>query len=250
MERIPELTEEQRSAIVGSVAMMLLGHLTTREQSITMGARENCSLVPDIYAEFMQQFGLNPNTEIDFDWIKSTQTMTERQLRFLLAPCLTTPITRGSPMERRYTRLANHYIRTEGYSDDIVVQAIAQQFCPTTAIADITQLVQYIRNKSEPHVLAFTQDMGEYTFGLCRVYAIPVVHVSGEFSALDFSEAMFINRPWWDPTVVRVHPQLGLIWTDDENNEYTVIGDVHHVRYNGGDTKLSELPKAFTKEGE
>ncbi len=247
MERIPELTEEQRSAIVGSVAMMLLGHLTTREQSITMGARENCSLVPDIYAEFMQQFGLNPNTEIDFDWIKSTETLTERQLRFLLAPCLTTPITRGSPMERRYARLANHYTSIEGYSDEIVVQAIAQQFCPMTATADIAQLVQYIRSKEEPHVLAFTQDQGEYSFGLCRVYAIPLVQAMGEFSMSDLGDTMFINRPWWDPTVVRVHPQLGLIWTDDESNEYTVVGDVHHVRYSAGDLVLRDLPTAFTK---
>lgn len=250
MERLPELTEEQRSAIVGSVAMLLLGHLTTREQSITMGARENCSLVPDIYAQFMQYHGLNANTEMDFDWIKSTQTMTERNLRFLLAPCLTTPIARGAPMERRYGRLSNNYIRTEGYSDDIVVQAIAQQFCPMTASADITRLLQYIRSKAEPHVLAFTQDQGEYSFGVCRMYAIPVVEVSGDFGELLFSDAMFINSPWWGPTVIRLHPQLGLMWTDDESNEYTIVGDVHHVRYSGGETRLSELPKAFTKEGE
>lgn len=250
MERIPELTEEQRSAIVGSVAMMLLGHLTTLEQSVTMGARENCSVIPDLYAQFMQHHGLNPNTEMDFDWIKSTQTLTEPQLRFLLAPCLTTPIVRGAPMERRYARLAGHYIRTEGYKDDIVIQAIAQQFCPMTAVADITGLLQYIRSKEDPYVLAFTQDQGEYSFGVCRVYAMPVVQVSGDFSEMSFSDAMFINRPWWSPTVIRVHPQIGLIWTDDDNNEYTVVGDVHHVRYSGGDTKLSELPKAFTKEGE
>lgn len=248
MERIPELTEEQRSAIVGSVAMMMLGHLTTREQSVTMGARENCSMVPEIYTEFMQQFGLNPNTEVDFDWIKSTETMTERELRFLQAPCLTTPIARGAPMERRYTRLANHYIRTEGYNDEIAVMAIAQQFCPMTATSDISDLLSYIRGKAEPHVLAFTKDQGEYSFGVCRMYAMPIVQVSGsDFSEMSFAEAMFINRPWWDPEVIRVHPQLGLIWTDDEANEYTVVGDVHHVRYSAGDLVLRDLPTAFTK---
>lgn len=247
MERIPELTEEQRSAIVGSVAMLLLGHLTTREQSITMGARENCSLVPDIYTEFMQHFGLNANTEMDFDWIKSTATLTERELRFLLAPCLTTPIARGTPMERRYGRLAGRYIATEGYNDEIAVMAIAQQFCPMTATSDVSYLLEYIRGKAEPHVLAFTQDQGEYSFGICRMYAIPVVHVSSDFSEMSFAESMFINRPWWDPEVIRVHPRLGLIWTDDEANEYTVVGDVHHVRYSGGDVALRDLPTAFTK---
>lgn len=248
MERIPELTEEQRSAIVGSVAMMFLGHLTTREQSVTMGARENCAAALEVYTEFMQQFGLNPSTEVDFDWIKSAETMTERELRFLMAPCLTTPIARGAPMERRYARLSNRYIRTEGYSDDIVAKAIAQQFCPRTASADISDIVAYIRSKSEPHVLAFTQDQGEYSFGVCRMYAIPIVHVSGQdFSEMSFSEAMFVNRPWWDPEVIRIHPQLDLVWTDDEANEYTVVGDVHHVRYSAGDLVLRDLPTAFTK---